>query len=80
MLHQKADGIAAFAAAKALVYLFGRRNSERRCFFVVKRTEAKIIGTSFFETNKCTDNFYYIYPRLDLLYGMLTDQGGVNIL
>jgi hypothetical protein len=71
MLHQKADGIAASAATKAFIYLFGRRNGERRAFFVVKRAEAKVIGTPLFKLYKGAHYLRNINAALYLLYGVL---------
>lgn len=75
MFHQKSDGITAFSTTEAFVNLFRRRYSKRRCFFVVKRANTEVIGSSFFEFYKGADDFNDIDPALNLLYGMLRNQG-----
>lgn len=79
MLHEKADGIAAFAAAKAFVNLFNRRNSERRRFFIVKRAQPKIVNAPLLQLYKPAYDLYYVNAALDLLYGLLGDQKKVRI-
>jgi hypothetical protein len=49
MLHEEADEITTFSASKTLENLFARRDREGGCFFVVKRTEAQIVGASSFQ-------------------------------
>ena len=70
MLHKKTDGIATSAAAKTFINFLRRRNCKRRCFFVVKRTKAKIICASFFQFHKSADDFGDIDAAEDLLYGL----------
>jgi hypothetical protein len=70
MLHEEADGIAAFTATKAFIDFFGRRDGKRRCFLVVKRANAQVIGTPFFELYKFSDDINNIYPAGNLLYGL----------
>jgi hypothetical protein len=74
MLHDKADGIAAAAAAKAFIYFFGGRYGERRRFFAMKRAKAQVIGAPFFQFYKTAYNFNNIYAAEYLLYGLLTDH------
>jgi hypothetical protein len=76
MLHQKADGVSAFATAETLENFLGRGNSKGRRLLVVKRTIAQIIRPSLFEFNKASNDINDINPALDLLYGILADQGG----
>lgn len=75
MFHQEADGITTFAASETLIDLFCRGNSERGRFFVVKWTEAKIIGASFLQFYERTNDINDIDPALNLLYRFLADQG-----
>ena len=59
VFHQKTDGIAAGAAAKALVDAFVGGYGEGRRLFVVEGAEADVIGTAFFEGHKVTNHFLY---------------------
>ena len=74
MLHDKADAITAFAAAETLIDLFTWRNSEGRSFLIMKRAEAKVIGSPFFEFYKITHHIEDINATKDLLYGGLGDH------
>ena len=74
VLHQKADGVAAFATAKTLVYFFGRRDRKRRCFFAMKRAEAKVIGAPSFELHKIAHYFEDVDTVDNALYGFLTNH------
>ena len=49
MVHQKADGISVFAAAKTMEKLFGGTNRKRRRFLAVEGAEPHVIGAAFFE-------------------------------
>lgn len=75
MLHQKADGIAAFATTKTFINFFGRRNRERRSPFVMKRAETKVISASFFQFHKAADHINNIDATENLLYGILRYHG-----
>jgi hypothetical protein len=46
MLHQKSDGITAFATTKTLIDFLGWGNSKRRGLLVMEGAIAQIIGTS----------------------------------
>jgi hypothetical protein len=74
MVHEKADGIAAFAAAKAFVDFLNGRNGERRRFFIVKRAKAQVVNAPLLELNKSANDLYDINAALYLLYGLLGDQ------
>ena len=74
MFHEEADAVAAAATTKAFINLFHRRYGEGGCFFIVKRTEADIIGSPFFQFYKTTDDLRDVNPTQNLLYGMLRDQ------
>ena len=54
--HQKADGIAARAAAKAIVKLLVRCHAKRRCLFFVEWTASRIITATAFEFNAAIYN------------------------
>jgi hypothetical protein len=79
MVHQKTDGVAAAATTKTFIDLLGRGNGKRGRFFVVKRAETEVIGTSFFEFDEAADDIDDIDPALYLLYGLLADQEPVNV-
>ena len=74
MLHNEADGIAAFATTKTFINFLTRRYGKRRSFFIVKRTKAKVAGTSFFQFYKLANDVHNIDATEDLLYGILTYQ------
>jgi hypothetical protein len=74
MLHQKADGIAAAPAAKALVYLFDRAYREGGGLLVVKWTKAEIVGPAFFQPYETAYYLDDIDPAEYLLYGLLGDH------
>jgi hypothetical protein len=74
MLHQKTDSIPTSSAAKTFKDLLGWGNRERRRFFIVKRTKAKIVGSPFFEFYKSADNFSNVNAAENLLYRLRRDQ------
>jgi hypothetical protein len=76
MLHQKTDGIAASSATKTFIDLFGGGHGKRWSFFIMKGTEAKVIGASFFQSYKIANNVYNIKAAKYLLYGILRDHLG----
>ena len=73
VLAQKGDGIAAFAAAKAMEKLFDRADAERGRFFPMKRAQPHEVGPAFFQR--------YITPNhiddIDALEQVL-EEGGRN--
>jgi hypothetical protein len=75
MLHDEADTVAAFAAAETLIDLFTGGNRKRRGFLIMKRAEAKVIGSSFLEFHKIAYHIKYIDAAKDLLYGGLRNHG-----
>ena len=68
---RKADGIATASATKAFINFFCGRNRKGGCFFVMKRTETQIVGSSFFQFHKTADDFRDIYPAENLLNGIV---------
>ena len=70
MFHQKTDGITTTSATKAFINFLCRRYGKRRRFFIVKRAKAQIIGASFFQFHKSTDDLDNIDPAENLLYGL----------
>src|SRR4051812_17626158 len=77
MLHDKINRVARFAAAEAFINAFYRRNSERRCFFAVKRTKAEQISTALFQSNKLPDHFLYSCGINYLINGILRYHGAL---
>jgi hypothetical protein len=74
VVHQEADGVTTFATPEALVNFLCGRYGEGWGFFVVKRTLPDVVYTTFFQSYKPADDLHDVYPRLYLLYGLLTDQ------
>jgi len=74
VLHQEADGIAAFAASETFVDLLGRRDGKRRGLFVMKGAEAQVVDPPFFQFYKFPYDFNDVNAGEDLLYGLLTYQ------
>jgi hypothetical protein len=75
VVHDEPDGIATFATAKTFVDFLARGDCEGWRLFVMKRTVAKVIGTSFFEFDETADNVYDVDSVLYLLYSLFADQG-----
>jgi hypothetical protein len=75
MFHQERDGIATFATTKTFKNLFGRGYGKRGCFFVVKRTEAQVIGSAFLKLHKFSHDIHDINATGDLLYGVGRNHG-----
>ena len=75
MVHEKADGIAAFATAKTFVDLLDGRDGEGRRFFIVKRAKAQVIDASFLKLYKATYYFNDVNAALNLLYRLWGYQG-----
>jgi hypothetical protein len=63
VVHNKANGIAACAAAKAVIELFVRVYAERGGFFVVKRAARAVILAGFLERNAAVDNVNNVDSR-----------------
>jgi hypothetical protein len=80
MLHEKANGVSALSAAKAFVDFFGRRNCEGRGFLVVERTVPQVVGAPLFQLHETADYLNDINAVLNLLYGVLRNQGNPNVL
>jgi len=56
MIHDKLHHIATLAASEAFENAFARRHVKGGCLFVVKRTQAKVVGTAPFELYKIADH------------------------
>lgn len=74
MLHQKGDGVAAFATAKALEKFFAGRYGEGGRFFVVKGAQTYIIAAAALEFHKFAYHLYYIKAANNPLYRVLCYQ------
>jgi len=75
MLHEEFDGVSAGTATEAFIDLFAGCDSKGRALFVVKRTETKVVGTSFFQFNEIADDLYNVNAGKNLLYGLLGYHG-----
>jgi hypothetical protein len=74
VFHEKADGISTSSATETFVNLFRRGNRKRGRFFIVKRAQAQIIGSPFFQFDETANDIDDIDAGLNLRYGFLTDQ------
>jgi hypothetical protein len=79
MLHDEADWVATFATTKTLINLFAGRYSERRRFFVVKRTKAQVTGTPLLKFYKFADHIEDVNATKYLLYRILGNHAGLQI-
>ena len=73
VVHQKADGVAVFAAAKAVVELFGRADRKRRRFFAMERAQPHEIGAPFFELHVAAHNLHHVRAGEEFLEKALRD-------
>ena len=60
MLHQKANGVAVLAAAKAMEKLFGGADRKRGRFFPMKRAQAHVIGAALFQRHIAAHHLHHI--------------------
>jgi len=67
MVHQEADGVAIFAATKAVVELFRGADAEGGRFFAMKRAQAHEVGAAFFELHIAADDIDHVGTRQQLL-------------
>ena len=78
MVHQKTDGVAVFAATKAVIKLLGRADTERRGFFAVKRAQPHKVGSALFQLNMPADNVNDVSACQQLLNkGLRNSHGGI---
>ena len=73
VVHQEADGIAVFAAAEAVVELFGGAHRERGRLFPVKRAQAHEVGAALFELHIAAHDLHHIGARDEFLDEALGD-------
>lgn len=74
MLHNEIHDIPPLAASETLIYAFGGRYGKRAGLFIMKRTAADIIDSSFLQTDKIGNYFVYICGIKYLLYGRLINH------
>ena len=74
MLHHKADAVSGAATSKAFVDLFSWGYRKRRRFLIVERAKTEVVGASFFEFYKTSNDLDDIDPVLNLLYRLLGDH------
>jgi hypothetical protein len=67
VLHQKADGVAVLAAAKAVVELLGRADAERGRLFAVKGAQPHEVGAALFELHIAAHDIDHVDAREQLL-------------
>ena len=78
MVHQKADGIAIFAAAKAVVELFGRAHRKGWRLFPMERAQAHEVGAPLLELHVAAHDLHNIGTGDELLDEGLGDgHGGI---
>jgi hypothetical protein len=78
MLHQKADGVTATATTKTFIDLFGGGNGKTGRFFIMEGAEPEVIDTPFLQFHKTANDIDDVDTALDLLYGLLCDQGNAR--
>ena len=71
VLHDKAHGVAAFAAGKAMAIAFGRRHHERWCLLVVERAQPLVVDTSFAQGDKLGYHIHDVGSIHNLIYRCL---------
>ena len=63
LLHQKADGITVFAAAKTVIELLGGAHAEGGGFLAMKWAQTHEIGTAFFQLDMSAHNVHHVGTR-----------------
>jgi hypothetical protein len=74
MLHQELDSIATDTTSEALEYFLAGGYGEGWRFLIVKRTESKVVGSSFLQFYEIAYNLHNINAGKDLLYSVLRNQ------
>ena len=74
VVHQKADGVAVLAAAKAVVELLGGAHAERGRLFPVKGAQPHEVGAPFFELHIAAHDIDHVDAREQLLDERLGDR------
>jgi len=67
-LHDKSKNIAANSAAKALKDLSARTYGKGSCFFIMKRTQPDVVGTSLLHTHIAGNHIDNVVFLSDLFY------------
>jgi hypothetical protein len=76
VLHEEADGIAVFAATKAVVELFGGAHAEAGGFFAMEGAQPHEVGAALFELHVATHHLDHIGTGDQLLNKGLGDGHG----
>jgi hypothetical protein len=76
VFHDEIDRIPGFAAAEALVNAFGRRNGERRCFFIVERAQSDLVDATTAKHDKITNHLLNAGGLDNVVDGIVVDHGG----
>ena len=71
VFHQESDRASSRSAAEAVIHVFARNHSERRCLFIMKGTQTDIVLPSFFQMNMGGDHVHDIRIREDLVHNLL---------
>ena len=80
VVHQKADGIAILATAKAVVELFGRADRKRGRLLAVKRAQAHEVGAGLFERHIAADDLHHVGAGDEFLDKGLWNGHGLLIM
>jgi len=75
VFHDEVDDIATCPATEAVIDLFVRTDTKRRCFLIVKGTSSKKITTRAFELDIIRDDIDDIVGFTDLFYSMFWYEG-----
>jgi hypothetical protein len=67
MVHEKANGIAIFSAAKAVKKLLGGADCETGRFFAMKGTKPHEICATFFQLDEAANDLHHIYAGYKFL-------------
>ncbi|MPM75751.1 hypothetical protein SDC9_122745 [bioreactor metagenome] len=67
VVHQKADGVAVLATAKAVKELFGRADAERRRFLPVEGAQAHVVGARLLELHVAAHHIDDVGAREEIL-------------
>ena len=76
VLHEKADGIAVLATAKAVVELLGRADAERGRFFAVEGAQPHEVGAALLERDIAAHHLDHVHAGEQFLDERLGDRHG----
>jgi len=76
VVHEKANGVAVFSAAEAVIKLFGGADGERGGLFSVKGAQAHVVRAALFELHVLTHHVHHVGTRYKVLNKGLGDGHG----